>query len=201
MSNYWWSGGARGLRLLVALKSGLTGWGHSPRRVLPIFMRLGANRRHNHRHPLRRAIAEKARGRFLYRGTALSVRFFEALVRLPNHNAVMPRSFAPREPGPRSSSLFRHHSLQELFRCPSRLSFPIHSTIIVDSLPLEDRSSVEVIVLAKHCRNGGPKRFSLVEMTALMWKVLYPDLASLCDRCYDRTPLRNPRISTPSQEA
>ena len=52
----------------------------------------------------------KAKGRFLSREIALPVRFFEALVRLPNHNIVIPKSFLTRELGPRFSSLFQDHS-------------------------------------------------------------------------------------------
>ena len=40
-------------------------------------------------------------------------RFFEDLVRLPDHNLVIPKTLPSRKLGPRFSSPFRYSSLQE----------------------------------------------------------------------------------------
>ena len=54
------------------------------------------------------SVLYKAKGRSLARETALSIRFFEALVRLPNYGVVIPKSFELRK----HSSRFPHSLAQ-----------------------------------------------------------------------------------------
>jgi hypothetical protein len=99
-----------------------------------------------------------------------SVRFFEGLVRLPDHNRVIPKSIVSRELSPRFSSLFRYYSLQKSPRCHSRFSLPILLKAVGHSLLLEDCSSVEVIVVHSSPETTGVKTFCVVEIMYLLWK-------------------------------
>jgi hypothetical protein len=96
---------------------------------------------------IRQIVRPKARGRCLLRDIALSVRFFEDLVRLPDHNIVIPKSFATHGRSPRFSSLFQVTPVVRVYSLLSRSSLPILSKALVHSLLLEDCSSVEVILL------------------------------------------------------
>jgi hypothetical protein len=113
----------------------------------------------------------KARGRFLLRDIALSVRFFEALVRLPNHNSVITKSPRSHELSPRSL-----HS--SVITCVVRVSSLPFSSLVADSLDvarvcsllLEDCSSVEVTILEDYSGKPGSNTFCVVGITYLMWK-------------------------------
>jgi hypothetical protein len=49
------------------------------------------------------------------------VRFFEDLVRLPDHNIVIPKSFATHEQSPRFSSLFQGSLVVRAYSPPSAI--------------------------------------------------------------------------------
>jgi hypothetical protein len=90
-----------------------------------------------------RTMRHKAKGRSLSRDIALPVRFFEDLVRLPDHKIVIPELLGTHEQARLSLTFPLSHSLQEVPRCQSRVSSPNLSMAIVCSLLLEDCSSVE----------------------------------------------------------
>jgi|HubBroStandDraft_1064217.scaffolds.fasta_scaffold357088_2 hypothetical protein len=74
---------------------------------------------------IRRLMPRKAKGRFLARGTALSIRFFEALVRLPNYSIVILKSPESREHNPRfphSSAITR--AVRVLYRPSVSIRLP-----------------------------------------------------------------------------
>jgi hypothetical protein len=112
----------------------------------------------------------QAKGRPLSRDDRPSVRFFEGLVRLPDHNRAIPKSIVSRELSPRFSSLFRYYPLQKSPRCHSRFSLPILLKAVGYSLLLEDCSSVEVIVVHRSPETTGVKTFYVVEIMYLLWK-------------------------------
>jgi hypothetical protein len=102
--------------------------------------------------------------------TSPSLRFFEDLVRFPDHNKVILKSVVTRELGPRFSSFIQYYSLQESPRCHSRSSLPILLKAVGYSLLLEDFSSVEVILVDSSPETAGSKTFCVVEMMYLLWK-------------------------------
>ena len=127
------------------------------------------------------------------RETALPIRFFGALVRLPNHSfcynilASFPRA------KPAIHSLLRYNS-----RCKSFVSsipelpvsqrlfvvsFPILSMALVFSLLLEDLSSDELIVLPNSHRGTAFGKLCYVQMSYNLWKIkrlLVPLPGMLC---------------------
>jgi hypothetical protein len=119
-----------------------------------------------------RRTAQKAKGRFLLRVIALSIRFFEDLVRLPDHNRFSRRNHS----SPASLRLHFRHSLYatsavRAFSVPSesiRFPEPSESPVsgppdspFVYSLLLEDLSSVELIVIAFSNNSSGCYKFSV----------------------------------------
>jgi hypothetical protein len=114
---------------------------------------------------------DKARGRLLSRDDRpLSFRFFEDLVRFPDHNKVISKSVVSRELGPRFSSRFRCYLVVRV----SPIQFSILVAESVEgrrySLLLEDCSSVEVIVVDYTPEATGSETFWIVEMMYLLWK-------------------------------
>jgi hypothetical protein len=101
-----------------------------------------------------------------------SLRFFEDLVRLPDQNKVIPKSFVTRERSPRFPSLFQYHSLQKSPRYSSRFSLPSLLKVVGYSLLLEDCSSVKEIVVHGSPETEGSKTFCVVEMMYRLWKWL-----------------------------
>ena len=105
------------------------------------------------------------------RDIALSVRFFEDLVRLPNHNSVITKSPRSHELSPRSL-----HS--SVITCVVRVSSLPFSSLVADSLDVarvcsllqEDCSSVEVTILEDYSGKPGSNTFCVVGITYLMWK-------------------------------
>ena len=116
------------------------------------------------------------------RETALSIRFFEDLVRLPNYNSVIPSSSGPRK---RSLRFPNSPEIPLVVRAswfpPSALRFPesLHESrcrssrmSLVCSLPLEDLSSVKRMLLRNQKNGTHFKTFFIVEIPGEVWKIL-----------------------------
>jgi hypothetical protein len=144
------------------------GYGKMPTLIFPSSDRPGVNSRNYHSAEVpvvrlrRNENQTKRKGSFPCEKPPF-VRFFEDLVRLPNHNVVIPKSFAARELGPRSLTFpvllvvraSQHHS---------RSSSPILSKAPGYSLLLEDCSSVELILVDNSPEDRGAITFCVVEM-------------------------------------
>jgi hypothetical protein len=113
----------------------------------------------------------KEKGRRPSRDIALPVRFFEDLVRLPNHNLVIPEIFGPASAARISFTLpFSHVVKASSMPLPSLVADSLDGAGVC-SLLLEDFSSVETTIPDGFSQIAGSKTFCVVGIMYLLWKV------------------------------